>query len=325
MLEWAEEPIWNLYRWNWVFAAAIAATLISGLAVTDFYVRASSLLIVLGATALYGACGYLNVTSPTRRNPRIAFAFTATAQMIVLLAMMTSLTYIATSANLPLMDTQLLAIDRALGWDFHAYLSVINDHPLLLSALALAYRAISMPILIIVFVLPLAGHFRRAGEFVTAFTVALLVTTAISTVVPATGVYDTIGILPSDYPNVVPQAYYDGKISIPALRGGSLRELDFLKLDGVLTFPSFHAAAAVLYTWALWGVRWFRPFNLLINGAMICATPAGGGHYLIDVLAGAFLAIASICAAYRISTLALGKISHRSAPKLQSSADPSCW
>jgi len=226
--------------------------------------------------------------------------------MIVLLSTMISLTYIATSANLPLADTRLLAVDRALGWDFRSYLSLINDRPWLLSILALAYRAIGLPILVITFVLPLAGFYRRAGEFVTAFTIAMLVTTCVSTLLPATGVYDTIGILPSDFPNVVPQAYYDGMIKIPALRDGSLRELDLMHLDGVLTFPSFHAAAAVLYAWAFWVVRWFRPLNLLVNGAMICATPAGGGHYFIDVFAGIILAVASICLAHRISALCEG-------------------
>jgi uncharacterized membrane protein YwaF len=221
--------------------------------------------------------------------------------MIVLLATVTSLSYIATSASLPLMDAHLLAVDRALGWDFRAYLSFINDRSWLLSALALAYRTIGSPILIIVFILPLAGHYRRAGEFVTAFTVALLATTLISTLVPATGAYDTIGILPSDYPNVVSPAYHDGKIKMLALRDGSLRELDFLHLGGVITFPSFHAAAAILYAWSFWEFRWLRPLNLLVNGAMICATPAGGGHYFIDVLAGIVVASASIYVAHRIS------------------------
>jgi PAP2 superfamily len=320
MSEWPEKPIWNLYRFNWILAAVVTAMLALGLAVTDFHVRATSVLIVLSATSLYGIFGYLNAFSPRKRNPRIAFAFSATAQMIVLLSTMISLSYIATSANLPLMDTRLLAIDRAFGWDFRAYLSFINDRPWLLGTLALAYRAISLPILMIIFVLPFAGYYRRSGEFVTAFTVALLVTTVISTLIPATGVYGTIGVLPSDYPNVVPQAYYDGMLKIPALRDGSLRELDLLKLDGVLTFPSFHAAAAVLYAWAFWEVRWFRPLNLLINGAMICATPAGGGHYFIDVFAGLVVALASIYAAHRISALAFRQTSHEAAPAQQAPA-----
>jgi hypothetical protein len=44
-------------------------------------------------------------------------------------------------------------------------------------------------------------------------------------------------------------------------------------------------------------MRWFRPLNLLVNGAMIAATPIGGGHFLVDVLAGVAVAAASIYAA----------------------------
>ena len=67
----------------------------------------------------------------------------------------------------------------------------------------------------------------------------------------------------------------------------------------MLTFPSFHAVSAVLYAWALWPVRWFKPANLFCNTAMIVATPAGGGNYLVDVIAGVAVAILSVHAARR--------------------------
>ena len=84
------------------------------------------------------------------------------------------------------------------------------------------------------------------------------------------------------------------------MRDGSLRMLDLFQLGGVLTFPSFHAIAAVLYCWALWPVRWLRPLNLFCNGAMLVATPVGGGHYFIDVIAGVAIAMLSVYAARRI-------------------------
>ena len=51
-----------------------------------------------------------------------------------------------------------------------------------------------------------------------------------------------------------------------------------------MTFPSFHAASAVLYGWALWPVRWMRPIAVLANVAMFASTPIDGGHYFIDLL-----------------------------------------
>jgi membrane-associated phospholipid phosphatase len=245
--------------------------------------------------------GWHNAVSPTRQNPRIVFPLAAIAQMVLVIPVMTSITYIATSANFPLMDAKLLAWDRALGFEFRSYLSFINDRQWLIYVLAAGYRAISWPIPVIVVVLPLAGYYRRVGEFICAFVLALIATTCISTLLPATGVYGTLGLVATDFPNIDPQSYCDGLREIPALRDGSLRELDLFHLGGVLTFPSFHAASAILYAWAFWPVRWFRPLNLLCNGAMIAATPVGGGHYLVDVIAGVAVAILSIYGARRIS------------------------
>lgn len=295
-------PLWNIYRFNWVISAIAIAVLTLGLALTKFHFRLTSLLIVATAAGLYGVCGYLNAASPTRCNPRIALPLTATAQIIVLLSTLTSLTYLATSANLPLVDADLQRIDTALGWDFRAYLAFINDRPWLLTLLVSAYTLIGVQLLIITIFLPLAGFYRRAGEFISAFAIALVITTCVSTVLPAVGAYGMFGISPEELHLIVPHAYYNGMLkAFPALRDGSLRELDCLNLEGVLTFPSFHAAAAVLYIWAFWAMRWLRPLNVLINGAMFVATPAGGGHYLIDVLAGIAVALVSIYFAGRIA------------------------
>jgi hypothetical protein len=62
----------------------------------------------------------------------------------------------------------------------------------------------------------------------------------------------------SDVPNIEPQGYYDILRDATLVRDGSLHGLDLLKLVGVLTFPSFHAASARLYTWAFWPMRWLR-------------------------------------------------------------------
>jgi hypothetical protein len=290
-------PAWGLFQLNWLMIAGAAVAFGLSLLLTDFHVRPLSYLIVFAIAAVYGLFGRTNMVSPARRNLRIAFTLTAIAQMIMVISVMTSLTYIATAANLPLTDTTLLAVDRALGLDFRTYLNFINDRMWLIYILAAGYRAIAWPIWVIVIALPLAGYYQRTGEFICAFMLALVATTCISTLLPATGIYGTMGLVAADFPNIVPQSYYNGMHEIPALRDGSLRVLDLFYLDGVLTFPSFHAISAVLYAWALWPVRWLRPLNIFCNGAMMVATPVGGGHYFIDVIAGIAAAAAAIYAA----------------------------
>jgi hypothetical protein len=293
--------VWDMFRFNWRLLACITGVLIAGLVATEFHIKPSGYLMTFAVGALYLRFGLLNAESPAHRNPRISYSLIATAQMILALSVMTSLTYVATAISFPLRDTLLLAWDRALGLDFRGYLDFINDHPLLISALAFAYTSITWQVLGIIIALPLAGQFRRTGEAICAFALALAATTLISVFVPAIGVYGALGLQASDFPNFEPQGYYDTLRDAPLLRAGELRGLHLFQLVGVLTFPSFHGAAAVLYIWVFWPLRWLRLFFVPCNITMIAATPIGGGHYFVDVAAGMLVAAAAIVAARRIS------------------------
>jgi membrane-associated phospholipid phosphatase len=63
---------------------------------------------------------------------------------------------------------------------------------------------------------------------------------------------------------------------------------------GIVTFPSMHAAIAVIYIYCarhrLWALLVLAPWNLM----MLASTPTVGGHYLVDVIAGIAIALASI-------------------------------
>ncbi len=77
-----------------------------------------------------------------------------------------------------------------------------------------------------------------------------------------------------------------------ALRDGALRVIDLGDVQGLVVFPSFHAALAVICA-AVAQERWIVPvwgFNLLI----VAASPAIGGHYFVDILAGILLACITV-------------------------------
>ncbi|MGJ4939193.1 phosphatase PAP2 family protein [Bradyrhizobium sp. HKCCYLS1011] len=262
---------------------------------TDFRVQPLGYLLALGVAALYGVSGYLNAQSARRAHPRLFSLLIGLAQAILGMSILTSLTYVATAANLPPQDANLLAIDRTLDFDFRQYLQFANSHEWFIVILAFGYRSIFWQVFLIVIGLPLAGCCRKTAEFILALMLALVLTCCITTIAPAIGVYHALGPLPSDYPNIVPDCYYDTAREMPLIRNGTLRLLDLGRLVGVITFPSFHAASAILYAWALWPWRWFRPFNITINGTMLTATPIGGGHFLVDMLAGIIVAILAIC------------------------------
>ena len=185
---------------------------------------------------------------------------------------MTPMTYIAASADLPMQDKNLMALDQALGLDWMGYFNFFYHHYALLYAAVVGYSMIGWPVFGVPIVLAVTRHYRRLQEFTLAFALALIATTAVSTSTPAMGTYDWLHYLPN--PDIfTPGAYLEQLRDLPLVRDGSLRHLELTKLAGIVTFPSFHSAAAVLYLWAFWPVRWMRPIAVVANVGMLVATP----------------------------------------------------
>lgn len=77
-------------------------------------------------------------------------------------------------------------------------------------------------------------------------------------------------------------------------RNGEVRSMYVAQGQGLVGFPSFHAVSALLNIWFSWLLRRCRVLIIPINILMIAATPVVGEHYLIDVIAGAGIALASV-------------------------------
>lgn len=291
------ERAWHYFQINWIPIALMGVTLSASLALTNFRIGLVGLAVTLGFVAIYAGFAYANARSPVRRDPQVMFCLGSTAQIVLITALMTPLTYVAGAMNFPLQDANLLAIDRALGFDWVAYVNYVNDRPLLATWLSYGYTMIRWPIFAIPAVLAAVYRFERLQEFIFAFSIALIITTVVSVFVPATGVFAQIGLDPTTLTNIDSRGYLDFMRDFVPVRDGNLRTLELLNLSGIVYFPSFHAGSAILYAWALWPVRWMRPIALLANGAMIAATPVDGAHYFIDIFAGIAVAVLAIVAA----------------------------
>ena len=291
---------WRFFTLNWIVLALMSAALALGVALTDFSIELNGLLFSLGFVAVYAGFAHANARAPARRDPQVMFVLGATAQIVLVTVVMSPLTYVAAAMNFPLQDANLLAIDRALGLDWAAYVAFVNERPLLAAWLSYGYGMIRWPLFAIPVVLAAAHRYHRLPEFTLAFGLALVATTLVSALVPAIGVYQEIGLDPAALPSLNPQAYLDQVRDLGPVREGALRHLDLFALAGIVTFPSFHAASALLYAWALWPVRWMRPIAILANGMMLASTPVDGGHYFIDLAAGLAIAVLAIVAARRI-------------------------
>jgi len=87
----------------------LTASLFFGLALllTHFRVYPIGYLAVLVMAAICGWFGYQNLKSEHRQNPRVHLHLSRWPQIILVLSVMTSITYIATAADLPLKDENL--------------------------------------------------------------------------------------------------------------------------------------------------------------------------------------------------------------------------
>jgi membrane-associated phospholipid phosphatase len=203
---------------------------------------------------------------------------------------------------MPLWDDTLNGWDRALGLDWRAYLDLINERPVLGLCLTLAYQSILPQSIVACVALGLGGRSIECRAFVAAFMISAVVSILISGFTPATAMFVHLGLQPQDYPNLHPAAAFVHVSDLNALRDGSLRVISLSTAEGIITFPSFHAALAVVFAFSFWSVRRLRWPAVILNLLMLAATPIDGGHYFVDVIAGTVIAIASIASVWALRT-----------------------
>ena len=224
---------------------------------------------------------------------RLSDALTAFAQMALLSAIFAALTYVLATTALPLQDDTLVAIDRALGLDWRAFVYGLIRWPLTMMTLNWAYASFSYQVLItpLLFVW---GTRDRAVTFVLAWALALAFTTAIFPFAPALGGFLHFGIARTDVPEILVAASWVFADTFERARGGADLLLDVSDLEGLVTFPSFHAAVAVMIPWACWTMPRLRWPVLAWNSLMWVSAIPIGGHYAVDIVGGSIVSAGCI-------------------------------
>lgn len=287
----------QLDRLIWTVIAAVGAIVLAAPIVSTFYLVWSTFVAqALAAAALVTVSSFYR----SRRDLQPSSALECTAQVVVFAAVGAPLSYFAASANLPLHDATFDAIDRALGLDWRALLGFMNAHPAVHSAFALSYMSFTVQATTTVLALAFSNRLMELRTFVLAFMFSALVCIAISVLLPGEGIWGYYKLSVADYPAIVPSTREIHLPIIHGLRDGTWRALVGLSAEGIIVFPSFHAALGVIFMVALWPVPVVRWFGVAVNGLMVLATPVDGGHYFADVLAGIVVAVACLWASRAI-------------------------
>ena len=275
----------------WIVIAGVAGAVLISSALGPFQIEWASFRKAALAEAMLISASWFY--SAIRKDTPLAEALMSTAQIIAFASVAAPLSYVGASAAFPLWDGNLAAWDHRLGLEWTAWLAIMNAAPLLHAILAAAYASFAAQTTAVVVVLAIAGHALRLRIFVLSFLLLTLVTIAISTVMPAQGVWGYLHLSALDSPAIVP---ITRDLPLPAffgLRDGTLRQLVAEGSEGIISFPSLHAGLGLLFAFALWPVRYIGWIAALLNLAMIAATPVDGSHYFSDVIAGLTIAVLS--------------------------------
>jgi hypothetical protein len=199
-------------------------------------------------------------------------------------------TYPAAAASKGYSDEYLQRADLFLQFHWLDWYAFIAEHPAVQWCERAAYQCIFVTPALLLGFFAHTGRKAEARRLLAAFWLAAAITVLLFVFMPAQGPLAYLWHRPIPY---LPETALDQAQLIPALRAHRLHLVDLGSLRGLVAAPSFHAASAVLYTLAALPHRRIRWLAVLVNSAMLLATPVEGTHYLVDLIAGMAVALGS--------------------------------
>lgn len=225
-----------------------------------------------------------------RKNQTIFLFGQLAAQWLTAVAILGALSYVSARLNYPLSDEWLISIDHAMGFDWKAYIHWVDQSATLAFLSTTAYISSGPQMLVIITILFLYKNIAHNQRFLLAFIATGAITVILSALYPAVAGYVHYNIDPSQFKNLHPIAARVHEAPYMAMRNHTTNVLSF-PMQGLVTFPSFHAALAIVLIYAAWPVRWLRIIAIPLNILVLFATPVDGGHWLIDVVGGVAIAL----------------------------------
>jgi len=177
-------------------------------------------------------------------------------------------------------DLQLARLDRAMGFDWPQVMAWMALHPSLNLAAKVAYSSM-LPQVALLTVILAARDPQAVYRFQLALALSALACIAIWSFAPSFGAF-SVYPPPPQMTLALDQAYAHDLVRLLRDGPGLLSPRD---TKGLIGFPSYHAVLALLVVWHARVLAFLRWPAILLNMAVILATPVQGGHHLVDVLA----------------------------------------
>jgi hypothetical protein len=289
-------PLFNDYATRWAFIAIAGLVSAAGLSALNITIVWKSLWsaieveILLGLfAAIYSIVG-TQAPGMGRSTAIVSDLLLSLLQLIVALKVFSPLTYLAAASGYPLIDAASARLDAILfGFDWNVEAGWVVAHPPIDWLLQQAYFSLYYQGALVFVIGSVTRPGERNGEIIWQFCISLALTCAIFVFTPAVA--------------HVAHAGTGWLKTLMMIRNGEWTSLDFSHVEGIITFPSFHTTLAILLTYAVRHHRWALAILVPLNMLLIVATLSVGGHYLVDLPAGAAVAFISIVATRLIRQL----------------------
>lgn len=205
---------------------------------------------------------------------------------------------VALRSGAPMADSLLASVDSSFGLHAQSLVAWVARWDVSFEPLRILYNSAFPEAALSLFLLSMLGRAIEAWRLTFLFIVTLLSCAVISFAAPAYGSF--IHAAPETVRALPPGAgtfWWDG---LNHCRNAEIAVLGINDLGGVVAFPSFHTIIALLTIQAWYWNRWLRVPVIGWNVAMLSTTLPIGGHYFVDLVAGAGLWLAWSALADRV-------------------------
>lgn len=256
----------------------------------DIDARAYAVLAALSVGLSMASLFYDRV----RQSPPIAAVFFGTAFLISFSASFSVMNYLLLTVAHTRIDAFLAHVDVMLGVDWPAMMRAVALHPLSNLILHVTYISVLPQLALVILCLGWMENAAEIHRFCLALAIGAAICIAFWTAFPSFGafsVYDLPSALSSRL-NLELNTQYARELEALLSKGPGY--ITPHELRGLIGFPSYHAAMAMLAVWYARSLRYLCWPLLAWNLVVLVATPVHGGHHVIDVLAGIGVAALSV-------------------------------
>lgn len=284
------------YLFGWVIASLIFAFDVLWLHLTGYSVEVHGIIssarvfafLACVAGGLVGLAQIPRYRLATKKLRYAELAYTIAWMLLMMFFVQAAavLSYLSVTLNMPLVDDTLVRFDQSLGFDWPTFYHWVSSHSLVQRGLALAYASGFWQLLAIPLILGLLGRYEDLSDLILHLMLSSVPVILVSTWFPAASAFVHFHITEPNTAATVSD--------FDLLRNGTMRHFVLARIQGLVSFPSFHSALAVFFAYSLRRVAVIFPCALFLNIMMLISTSTQGGHYLADVFGGLIVAYSTI-------------------------------